>query len=81
MFGDSKVATGTGFSFFIPLPDGSGTYFSPVVTGDSYPKYRDVTRLNAKHLYLSRTSLDSSVGITTGYGLDDRGVGVRVPVR
>jgi hypothetical protein len=25
-------------------------------------------------------SLDSSVGIATGYGLDDRGVGVRVPV-
>jgi hypothetical protein len=24
-------------------------------------------------------SLDSSVGIATGYGLDDRGVGVRVP--
>jgi hypothetical protein len=23
---------------------------------------------------------DSSVGIATGYGLDDRGVGVRVPV-
>jgi hypothetical protein len=25
-------------------------------------------------------SRDSSVGIVTGYGLDDRGVGVRVPV-
>jgi hypothetical protein len=25
-------------------------------------------------------SRDSSVGITTGYGMDDRGVGVRVPV-
>jgi hypothetical protein len=24
-------------------------------------------------------SLDSSVGIATGYGLDDRGIGVRVP--
>jgi hypothetical protein len=23
---------------------------------------------------------DNAVGITTGYGLDDRGVGVRVPV-
>jgi hypothetical protein len=23
---------------------------------------------------------DSSVGIATGYGLDDRGVGIRVPV-
>jgi hypothetical protein len=27
-----------------------------------------------------RRSRDSSVGIATGYGLDDRGVGVRVPV-
>jgi hypothetical protein len=27
------------------------------------------------------TSPDSSVGIATGYGLDDRRVGVRVPVR
>jgi hypothetical protein len=26
------------------------------------------------------TLLDSAVGIVTGYGLDDRGVGVRVPV-
>jgi hypothetical protein len=25
-------------------------------------------------------SLDSSVGIANGYGVDDRGVGVRVPV-
>jgi hypothetical protein len=25
-------------------------------------------------------SRDSAVGIATGYGLDDRGVGVRVPV-
>jgi hypothetical protein len=27
-----------------------------------------------------RVSQDSAVGIATGYGLDDRGVGVRVPV-
>jgi hypothetical protein len=26
------------------------------------------------------TTLDSVVGIANGYGLDDRGVGVRVPV-
>jgi hypothetical protein len=31
----------------------------------------------APDIYRSR---DSSVGIATGYGLDDRGVGVRVPV-
>jgi hypothetical protein len=29
----------------------------------------------------SERSRGSTVGITTGYGLDDRGVGVRVPVR
>jgi hypothetical protein len=35
-------------------------------------------------LYVYRTpgrSRDSSVGIATIYGLDDRGIGVRVPVR
>jgi hypothetical protein len=31
------------------------------------------------YIYL-RGSRDSVVGIATGYGLDDRGVGVRVPV-
>jgi hypothetical protein len=31
-------------------------------------------------MYYSEDSRDSSVGIATGYGLDDRGVGVRVPV-
>jgi hypothetical protein len=30
------------------------------------------------HIYFS--ARDSSVGIATGYGLDDRGVGVQVPV-
>jgi hypothetical protein len=30
--------------------------------------------------YITLTSLDSVVGIATGYGLNDRGVGVRVPV-
>jgi hypothetical protein len=37
-----------------------------------------------KYFFLSlkifRDSRDSSVGIATGYGMDDRGVGVRVPV-
>jgi hypothetical protein len=33
------------------------------------------------HVYhILSESRDSSVGIVTGYGLDDRGVGVRVPV-
>jgi hypothetical protein len=29
---------------------------------------------------MKKRSRDSVVGIATGYGLDDRGVGVRVPV-
>jgi hypothetical protein len=29
---------------------------------------------------MKTTSRDSSVGIATGYGRDDQGVGVRVPV-
>jgi hypothetical protein len=33
-----------------------------------------------KSLYVTITSLDSAVGTVTGFGLDDRGVGVRVPV-
>jgi hypothetical protein len=31
--------------------------------------------------YIHNRNRGSSVGIATGYGLDDRGVGVRVPVR
>jgi hypothetical protein len=30
--------------------------------------------------FITNRSRDSSVGVATGYGLDDRGVGVRVPV-
>jgi hypothetical protein len=30
--------------------------------------------------YLTLGSRDSAVGVATGYGLDDRGVGIRVPV-
>jgi hypothetical protein len=33
-----------------------------------------------REVYVSVGSRDSSVGIATGYGLDDRGAGVRVPV-
>jgi hypothetical protein len=32
------------------------------------------------YIYLVSMSQDSAVGISSGYGLDDRGVGVRVPV-
>jgi hypothetical protein len=38
----------------------------------------DAPPLNVK-LYENWLSRDSSVGIATGYGLDNRGVGVRVP--
>jgi hypothetical protein len=31
-------------------------------------------------MYCIGWSRDSAVGVATGYGLDDRGVGVRVPV-
>jgi hypothetical protein len=33
-----------------------------------------------KNYYLPRGSRDSTVGLATSYGLDDRGIGVRVPV-
>jgi hypothetical protein len=33
------------------------------------------------HLYHTYFCGDRAFGITTGYGLDDRGIGVRVPVR
>jgi hypothetical protein len=35
---------------------------------------------NIKYILISIRSHDSAVGIATGYGLDDRGVGVLVPV-
>jgi hypothetical protein len=34
-----------------------------------------------RHLFHEARSRESSVGIVTGYGLEDRRVGVRVPVR
>jgi hypothetical protein len=33
------------------------------------------------HSFVRTKSQESAVGIATGYGLDERGVGVRVPVR
>jgi hypothetical protein len=38
------------------------------------------TLLSLSMVYLSNVSWDSAVSIATGCGLDDRGVGVRVPV-
>jgi hypothetical protein len=40
----------------------------------------DGLRLIICSCYLRERSRDSSVGIATGYGLDNGGVGVRVPV-
>jgi hypothetical protein len=37
-------------------------------------------RREYKQNWEQRGSKDNSVGIATGYGLDDRGIGVRVPV-
>jgi hypothetical protein len=37
-------------------------------------------RIDIKLIYKKLTSKDSVLDIATGYGLDDRGVGVRVPV-
>jgi hypothetical protein len=39
-----------------------------------------VTGIGLPFLCVLKGSRDSVVGIATGYGLDDRGVGVRVPV-
>jgi hypothetical protein len=43
----------------------------------SFISIRDMNKTNSQR---SRGSRDSVVGIATGYGLDYRGVGVRVPV-
>jgi hypothetical protein len=53
----------------------SGTKVNIVGAGEGQLAF--VTLPSAIMLYESQ---DSSVGIVTGYGLDDRGVGVRVPV-
>jgi hypothetical protein len=42
-----------------------------------YIKRRPITKIFLK----TKESRDSADGIVTGYGLDDRGIGVRVPVR
>jgi hypothetical protein len=39
-----------------------------------------IRNIKKRNMTVFRGSRDSSVGIATGYGLDDRGVGVRVPV-
>jgi hypothetical protein len=42
----------------------------------------ETTPTGCSHILLEKTCLilDSAVGLATGYGLDDQGVGVRVPV-
>jgi hypothetical protein len=55
------------------------TYLLPTFL--SYPSIRHHHLLFFFHfLFIILGSRDSSVGIVTGYGLDDRGVGVRIPV-
>jgi hypothetical protein len=57
--------------------------------GEVCRRYQGIKNLQEKDLrekstfsslYKWTRSLDSLVGIATGYGLDDRGVGVRVPI-
>jgi hypothetical protein len=43
-------------------------------------KHRDNFNFYTCHSFLIQLSRDSSVGIATGYGLDDRTIGVRFPV-
>jgi hypothetical protein len=40
----------------------------------------DVYILIINYMHMFRRSRDNVVGVATGYGLDDRGDGVRVPV-
>jgi hypothetical protein len=60
------------------------TVFTTVChTADEKTKHSELNRRKhySKLIYLhSFRSRDSVIGIVTGYGLDDRGVGVRVPV-
>jgi hypothetical protein len=48
----------------------SVVFFGPTVNAELVPKFH----------FAFHISRDSSVGIASSYGLDDRGVGVRVPV-
>jgi hypothetical protein len=49
------------------------------ILASSYELYQNVAASNGRRRYL-KSAFHSAVGIATGYGMDDREVGVRVPV-
>jgi hypothetical protein len=56
----------------------AGNSLPPSITSK---KKIEIPKASSKnYYYLVRKSRDSAVGVATGYGLDDRGVGVGVPV-
>jgi hypothetical protein len=61
------------YSYLQPQP-------SPVTEADITRRRRTCHSIHLTSIQCKCGSRDSSVGIATGYGLDDRGVGVRVPV-
>jgi hypothetical protein len=54
--------------------------YPELVESSSYPHPASVASILILYSQLILTSWDSAVGIATSYWLDDRGVGVRVPV-
>jgi hypothetical protein len=55
-------------------------YFALYFVSYSYGSFAVVVRHLFNTAIQRLLGLDSAVGIATGYGLDERGVGVRVPV-
>jgi hypothetical protein len=51
-----------------------------IIGNISFLKPDDGQRIISDMLYQKKGSQDSVVSIATGYGLDDQGVGVQVPV-
>jgi hypothetical protein len=55
------------------------SHSAPCVTSSVQPVIRLISLTYSSHIE-SQRALDSSVGIAAGHGLDDRALGVRVPV-
>jgi hypothetical protein len=79
-----RISAGTRImsaEFFLPVPPDKfreGTeWFQIIVRVSVYRPRNPDSNLESSYILKSR---DSVVVIATGYGLDDRGVGVRVPV-
>jgi hypothetical protein len=53
-----------------------------IIDEEKHQKYTLMPTAKLDFIYVSvfRSSRDSTVGISTGYGMEDRGVGVRVHV-